>query len=137
MPLGDGHAPPKRRDLLTSGPATHPDDDGAGQDGIGQVAESGQCHGAIGRVLDRFYALALDDTAAGNGALAVSRVEQTAHILMLPRPRPEDGVDLVIENRGTSLWIIHLAKDVGRRDIDGFHRSWHQEFRHFQRPRFA
>src|SRR5215211_6993941 len=109
MPNRESDSTPKRLDSLIRGAAAHPHDDGASEDGIGQVAQPGQCHGAVGRVLDGFDGLAAHDTAACDGALTVARIEQATHVLVLPRLGAEDGVDLIEENRRSASVVVYLA----------------------------
>src|SRR5262249_57442320 len=64
-------------------PSSHPDDDRAGEDGIGEVAEASERDGAVGGDFLGLNLLALDDAATSDGALAMSGVEEATDFLVI------------------------------------------------------
>ena len=59
-------------------------------------------------------------------------VEQAPDVFVLLCPRPEDGVDLVEEDRWQSRLVGHLAEQVGRRGVDRVHRLGDQQLGHLE-----
>ena len=80
--------------------------------------------------------LAADDAASGNGAAAVAGVEQprTSSLLLRLRARTRCRS----RRRGSSASpLSHLAKQVGRGDVDRLDRSRHEQHGHLDRARLA
>jgi hypothetical protein len=58
---------------------------------------------------------------------------QPSDFFILFRLQAEDSIDLVVQERWRSTFLIaNLAEDVGRRDVDRLDRIWHQQFGDFQ-----
>src|SRR5262249_40071898 len=125
-------APSPRFDLLIWCASTHPKDDSARHDGVGQIAQTSQGDCAVRWYFLRFHLLADDDTSAGDGAFAVSGIEESSYLLILLGLRTKDRVDLVIQDGGPTFLRSHLSKEVCWRNVDGLYRTRHQWFGHLQ-----
>src|SRR3954470_3511157 len=109
------HAPAVRLDIFGWGATAHPNDDGPREDRVGQVAEACERDGTIGWDFFCLDELATGDTATSNGAAPVTGIEQTADLLVVLGFRPEDGVDLVEQDRRPAFLGSDLAEQIRRR----------------------
>jgi hypothetical protein len=112
----------KRLNRFIRRAAAHLDNDGAGCNGVGEIADACQSHCAIGRNFFGLHLISNHDATASDGTASVSRIQQTPYLAGVLHLGAEQRIDFVIENRrATPILIPHLAKQVSGRHVDGMH----------------
>src|SRR5687768_1678035 len=118
-------AAPIRFNVLVRAAPPHSDDDGTGQDRVGQAAEPSKGNSAVGGYflcLDRFAA---HDAAAGYGTSSMTGIEEAADFFVVLGLGAKDSIDLVKEDRRLRVVVAYFPEEIGRGDVDGFHRRRH------------
>jgi hypothetical protein len=57
------------------------------------------------------------DASAGNGALTMTCIQESAQLFIVLGLWAEDGIDFVVQDRRAPILRSDLAEEVGRRDI--------------------